>query len=258
MRWAVKVNCGKSKLNCKFPVHCSNTVLKGVLIMNKKLQTILLVTLSVMLGSQSSCQLGTDATPEHLVDIGDGGFLSGVPCGQPCFFGIMPDITTSAQAMLIIQEQFEGQFYISDCDEWPGSDGGKNIICDSFWIYFDDDSIVENIWFVLTQPITVGDVIAKNGEPDFGGVVEKSSSGDSVTSVEMYLFFRSILTVIKLPEQAGTNYNVQPSTIVEEIEYIRISTWNMDIESNFDNYDSDEYEPWVGYGQYEGPIWKGP
>jgi len=44
-------------------------------------------------------------SPKTEKSIGDGGFISGVPCSAPCFYNITPDFTTRRELLQIIDNE---------------------------------------------------------------------------------------------------------------------------------------------------------
>jgi hypothetical protein len=209
-----------------------------------RLYSVFFILLSV--GVLSACQSKLPPTPKPLLDVGDGGFLSEQPCGPPCFWGIIPEITTKEQALDIIQ----GLLDINHCDEWPGIEDSRSIMCNPLGIQFSSNNEVDYISFLPGQAFALKEVIEKYGQPDAFKVLGWSEENSGVTtSVTMLLYFDDIRTVVGLSEQAGENYVVASSTLVGTINYRSLDRWN---EAREDTQD------WLGYGEYQGPYWGGP
>ncbi len=206
--------------------------------MTKPLRSIFLSFLLLVSGILSACR--------SALEVGDGGFLSEVPCGPPCFWGITPDITTEEDAIKTFQKHFD----ISNCDEWPELGSHKEIACDPVIIEFSTFGKVNHISYSSSQQITIGDAIAKYGQPNAVKVLGWSEdNGGLTTSVTMLLYFDNIHTIIGLPQQEGTNYDVAPGTVVGGINYPGSDSWEGT------RYDA---QSWHGYDKYEGPTWGGP
>jgi hypothetical protein len=199
------------------------------------------------------------STPFYKIihEIGDGGFLSEEPCGPPCFLNIIPGVTTETEANTILQ----GYFDLKDCHHWDERhEGGVHAIqCPRAFagpsltvtvgIDFGEHDIVDGLGFTPTKTITVEEVIKRYGEPSAVDILGWGVQNQKTTSVTMKLFFDDIQTVVDLPQQAGMNYKLEPSSQVGGIYYPgnlsfkKIRTMS---------------QPWNGYGEYEGPYWPGP
>src|SRR5438132_1178663 len=99
---------------------------------------------------------------QQLPDIGDGGFLTGTPCGPPCFLGIVPGITIEAEVLAILEPMRS----VQKCESFnhEAESGRRRLSCLSMNISFRRGTdIVETIGFQTLQKITVAQVIAKYG-----------------------------------------------------------------------------------------------
>lgn len=173
------------------------------------------------------------------LNIGDGGFLSGDPCGPPCFWGIVPGQTTEAEVVDILQER--GIYEICEARVSKYEEGGKGIDC-ILQIYINlnqGDDLVRSVYFAPSAPITVQEVIAKYGEPD--GILVYPEGVPEHPRISLYIVYSSILSRLELPVQEWPGYVVQPSTPVLSILY--------DLKYS-DVQDSPFFEKWVGYGEY--------
>ncbi len=165
---------------------------------------------------------------------GDGGFLSENPCGPPCFYGIMPGVTTKSEAEEIFnQNLFSCTFF----DYTPG--GKQGFMCSWGGVGLDDEgNIVTGVTFRTSSKITLQQVIDKYGEPDFvsTGIV---SLPDDKVRVGMILEFKTIRTSIRLEEQHAPKYTVREDSVVHDIAYFA------------DSEPGPSDVPWKGYGEYD-------
>jgi hypothetical protein len=180
-------------------------------------------------------------------DVGDGGVLSGEPCGPPCLWNITPDITTEQQVIEILEKHF----IKSDCDSpWPASEQNPWIVCGPIGVEIGEGGKVVNLEIKPVQPITVGDFLGSYGEPDAVHLDGDGPGGFNTPAewVFMDLFFDKIRTEVHLPRQDGTTFVLEPSTLIDAITYPG-SVWTNRVSN---------VAPWAGYGEYQGPIWAGP
>ncbi|MFH2104262.1 MAG: hypothetical protein ABIJ39_12990 [Chloroflexota bacterium] len=89
-------------------------------------------------------------------DYGDGGLISGVPCGPPCFMGIHTGDDLDAVSLAL--ENLEIEPYC----RWRT----EVIQCPGFRVVLDLDG--QAVWYVSFAPVEVrlSDLIEKYGEPD--------------------------------------------------------------------------------------------
>lgn len=205
---------------------------------------ILLIAFVIVL-SQTGCILevnGWNISPEKdkSPDIRDGGFVSADPCGPPCFFEIVPGITTKNQAISLLQ----ARALYSDCHEYDNREQGgvRGIACSNISIGLQNDfDIVENIGFTPAQTITVEKAITRHGEPSAVLVTDVSyAENEFVTS--MILYYDAIKVELVLAEQNSGAFDLTPTTLVANIGY-----------SDEGSYDLNRryYQAWKGYGTYE-------
>lgn len=178
-------------------------------------------------------------TSEREVDVGDGGFLSGDPCGPPCFWGIVPGETTEAELMKVL----ESKGILATCETYNHEERGglRGINCGSrIFIGFEHDSeVVRGVGFIPSAALTVEDVIARYGEPDGVLVFPR---GVHVVDIVVMLVYLDMLTWVELPEQRGEEgYVLEASTPVETIKY------NIHFGDSPDNI---FWRTWKGYGEY--------
>jgi hypothetical protein len=168
-------------------------------------------------------------------EIGDGGFLSREPCGPPCFWDIIPGVTTEAEAIQILQSR--GLF--QKCEAFAHS-GGRGITCPSgIEIVFQQEmDIVGVVGFQLSQAITIEDVIARYGEPDavLVGVISR------YPRTRMVLYYDDLKAELFLPWQEDSKFSVVASTKIEHISY--------NSKVSYESSRSDSFPRWNGYGEY--------
>jgi len=112
---------------------------------------------------------GSSSVPQvaYVGELGvrDGGFLSGEPCGPPCFWGIVPGETTEAEAIQILKAVLGGVF--EKCTVYNYEPRGIGCFRPNLGIEFRKGTdIVDGVGFRPSDRITLEDVIAKHGEPD--------------------------------------------------------------------------------------------
>lgn len=189
----------------------------------------------VMFICLSSCR-PVPTTPQPEIEVGDGGFLTGEPCGPPCFWGIVPGETTEAETVEILQER--GIYGI--CETWDRErEGGyRGINCGrDLVIGFERGSdLVTGVGF-NPSGIVVQDVVDKYGEPD--GVMV-SVLGVHALDYQLILAYPSMFTLVRLSLQDEAPYVLKPSTPVKNIAYDVV----------FDEEFSRGWEEWHGYGEY--------
>jgi len=170
--------------------------------------------------------------------IGDGGLLSDIPCGPPCFLGIQPEVTRYDEVLRILSENQDLDY----CKEYDNTDDGgdRGIKCaDSYIISFDPERIVViSLGFTPTEMITLQEVVEMYEEP---AGISVSTGGYAKTTSTTLLFYPQYNMMLILEEKDGDNYLVQPSSKVDTIVYLG--------ETSFQK--SFEYaQEWSGYGEY--------
>lgn len=167
----------------------------------------------------------------------DGGFLSSIPCPLPCFAGITPELTTESQTIEIIKDKN----YFQNCELTDAWNQGRSISCKGLIININSDNqIVEGIGFMSLVQITLGEIVAKFGEPTTAWVAPDGIPEHPYIS--MILLFENNKFRVDLERQEDINgfYLLQPSDLITNIVYY-----------------SEEYgglggylQPWHGYGEY--------
>jgi hypothetical protein len=177
-------------------------------------------------------------------DIKDGGFLSGDPCGPPCFLKIIPGETDKATALNILQAYYD----IQNCEYWDRnvSGGYRAMGClhtTSIWyrlaLNFSKQDIVDGLSFMPTQNISVQDVVAKYGGPDGVDVITWSPENIFPPLNKAVLNYVQMHTRLYLPIAEGEKYPILPSSQIETIDY-EYSPLEM----------TGSIQTWLGYGEY--------
>lgn len=173
-------------------------------------------------------------------EIKDGGFLSNNPCGAPCFFGIVPDITRDEDALKIINEQTD---IFVDCQNFNNeSEGGlSGVDCISITIGFAEGR-VSDIFFYPSKPIFLKDVIERFGFPNSVDIYETNLPEYPITT-KVDLFFDQILTMISPAEYNGGEIVLTPETKILEIAYFGNARYKH-------IYELGHLKPWSGFGKY--------
>jgi hypothetical protein len=185
----------------------------------------------------SSCSSTDDQKAKGAENIGDGGFITGQPCGPPCFWGIYPGLTTEAQVLELLQSKG----IESKCEQFDRTQEGgrRGITClDSVLIVF-NENIVEDIGFSSSEKITVEEVIKHFGEPSH--ILVAITSTPEYPETTMMLFFDEIRTSLVLPERRGTRYRVATTTEIVNIGYSDDASYQAT---------SSSLPGWDGYGEY--------
>lgn len=203
-------------------------------------------TYLVILMCLTSCT-PTSVMMDDTLAVGDGGFLTGEPCGPPCFWGIVPGETTEGEVMEILQERgiFETCYTIDHEDEggFRGMDCGLQVFID----FERGGDLVTGVGFKPTATITAQDVVAKYGEPQ-GIAVHDLGVHVHVIDLQLVMAYPSMLTRVIFPTQRVSlpiqePYILEPSTLVDSIAY-PIDGGEISL------VDDSYWEEWHGYGEY--------
>jgi len=184
-----------------------------------------------------------------MLNIGDGGLLSGQPCESPCFFGIRIGETGLDQVISILKNNG-----ISPCYEITSGTGDVDNVSfigcgvdgwDVTVIPNSQTSLVDEISYGLSVQISVGDVIEKYREPDFIQVM-RGYNNKNEKIVIASLFWDIISMEIALPtiiEPEEQIYKIEKNTIVQGIDFMS--------EEIYLRYSREFSIPWHGYGVYK-------
>ena len=181
-------------------------------------------------------------------DLKDGGFLSGEPCGPPCFLGITPNVTTEEQAVQILKAK--GLY--RNCHIFNNEDesGLRGAACADVEIaYYRSSDLVGSISFSPSQPITVEMVIAKYGNPDAVSVSTIWFNWEKQPTTSMGLIYDRIHAVVGLGEQESSTFYLTPTTRISAVGYSDQTFPSVREYEAIAKYRSS----WQGYGWYQEP-----
>ena len=177
------------------------------------------------------------------VNIGDGGVLSGVPCSAPCVFGIRTGETPFDQVLPTLEkngiaswkclEEPSVSWYLFTCGA-----GRLNVQVDT------QTNIVVAVWLRPNDPISLGEMIEKYGEPNFVTLDQ-----ETLDTIHPRFYWNSMRMVVVVPQIAGNNYNVETTTEVERVSFSDENVYRIS-----DKVPNSYYKPWNGYGIYRAPV----
>ena len=179
-------------------------------------------------------------TAKYGINIGDGGVISGVPCSAPCVFGIRAGETQFDQVMPTLEKngiassncltEPNVSWFLFDCGV-----GRLNVQVDT------QTNIVNAVWLLPNDSISLGEIIEKYGEPNYV-TVDQEMPG----TIHARFYWNSIRMLVSLPEISGATYDVEKTTAVEVIQFSDENLYRTS-EKESDPY----YKPWNGYGMYQ-------
>jgi hypothetical protein len=176
--------------------------------------------------------------PVPIKAIGDGGLLTGSPCGPPCFFGMKPDATGYTASIDILSKSPD----FKSCQEGDTADGGgaHEIKCENaFTISFTSDKkSLTYLDYQPASPITVQNVFDKLGEPKNLNV---ATGGDAKTVSKMWLFYPKYKMSILLADQDGDSFTITPDSKVQTVTYAGEKIYQAI---------TDMAQSWSGFGKY--------
>jgi hypothetical protein len=110
----------------------------------------------------STQMVPTSTIPSTFVEIGDGGFLTGIPCGPPCLLGIEPGKTNETEAYDLLRKYDLAQWCMSHNSEAGG--GSRGIVCDNFLTvgFRYKSNIVEGVAITPVINITIEQYLRQN------------------------------------------------------------------------------------------------
>jgi hypothetical protein len=209
-----------------------------------RISSIILLTLPFLLSSCNSIPIinmtPTNGTELH---IDDGGFLSGEPCGPPCFWGITPGVTTDSEMLNIFEQNGVDA---AKCERYKRQNPDLLVIqCGPMdlgyiiGITIYPSGIVNQIGFQLEKPITLGDVIAKYGDPSAISVVNQNSP-PLPKDLGIILYFDEIQTRLDLLDQEEkavltADLRITGVLYLDKQEYLETRKYG---------------HPWHGFGEY--------
>ncbi len=180
----------------------------------------------------------------YRINIGDGGILSGVPCSAPCVYGIRagetsfdqvtPTLEKNGIASTVCLTEPNVSWFLFDCGA-----GRLNVQVDT------QTHLVNAVWFTPNDPISLGEMIEKYGEPNRVTIDQEGPPG----TIHPRFYWNSIRMLVSLPEISGETYDVQKTTKVEEIDFSDENLYRT-ADKESDRY----YKPWNGFGMYHAPA----
>lgn len=171
------------------------------------------------------------------IDIGDGGLLSGQPCTSPCTFGIHIGETQLDQVIPVLENNGISRCWTEPNLSWSLISCGGNRLNVQVDMH---TGLVTAIWFDPSVPISLGDIIEKYREPDYGTVDQ-----DAPGRTRLRFYWNSIRMVVLLPEISSDTYAVRSTTEVEKISFSDETVYRTS-----DKASNPYYQPWKGYGLY--------
>jgi hypothetical protein len=181
---------------------------------------------------------------KYEINIGDGGIISGIPCSAPCVFGIragetqMDQVTPTLERNGIASSKCLTEpnvsWFLFNCGA-----GRLNVQVDT------QTKIVNAVWFLPNDSISLGEIIGKYGEPNYVTIDQEGAPG----TIHPRLYWNSIRMLVSLPEISGITYDIQKTTKVEGIDFLDENLYHTS-DKEADPY----YIPWGGYGIYQPPI----
>jgi hypothetical protein len=196
---------------------------------------VLLLGLSACKGTQ---QQTPTPEPQTEIDTGDGGLISGEPCGPPCFMGFSPGVSSESDVIDSLASR----------GILPGCKQEYSILCPNLRLVIRmevDRRVVKDISYPPTK-VYLGDLITKFGAPD-GWALECAQ--DEVANVHcppvwLDLFYTDLHMIVSLEvqEQKDATYEAMSESMIETVLYTSESLNNWVFIS-----------PWHGYGEYRRP-----
>ena len=177
------------------------------------------------------------------VNIGDGGVLSGVPCSAPCVFGIRTGETPFDQVLPTLEKNGIAS---SKCFQEPSVSwylftcgaGRLNVQVET------QTNIVVAVWLLPNDPISLGEMIEKYGEPNYVTLDQ-----ETLDTIHPRFYWNSMRMVVASPEIPGNTYDVEKTTAVEIISFSDENLYRIS-EKATNPYS----KPWKGYGVYQAPV----
>jgi len=177
------------------------------------------------------------------VNIGDGGVLTGVPCSAPCVFGIRTGETSFDQVLPILEKNGIASW---KCLQEP-SVSWYLFTCGAGRLYIQVDTqtnIVSAVWLLPNDPISLGEMIEKYGEPNY-----VSLDQETLDAIHPRFYWNSMRMVVVVPQIPGNSYDVETTTEVERISFSDENLYRLS-----DKETSSYYKPWKSYGIYQAPV----
>jgi hypothetical protein len=183
------------------------------------------------------------ASVRYGINIGDGGILSGVPCSAPCVFGIRAGETRFDQVMPTLEKngivssvcitEPNVSWFLFNCGA-----GRLNVQVDT------QTKLVNAVWFVPNDPISLGEMIDKYGSPNYLTLDQEGAPG----TIHPRFNWNSMRMLVTLPEISCKTYDIQETSKVEGIEFSDEHLYR-----TADKASDPYFKAWDGYGVYQPP-----
>ena len=222
-----------------------------------------------MVSNQITAPLGDCAEPSYKIPTSesaramvDQGLVTGEPCAAPCWQHITPRVTTYQEASGLLKNNplVKGESLdLTSLDYmwWQSSASSPGV---NGWISF-RDGLVNQITVDLEYPLTVGQVIALLGEPDYVGVQPylypdaPAPPCDSLTLVWMTHGVELVVPDIDERKAPAGPLRISPETQGLQVWYFQATTSFEDfISSKSSRWDyKGPYQPWQGLDRITRP-----
>jgi hypothetical protein len=176
------------------------------------------------------------------INIGDGGLLSRLPCASPCAFGIQAGQTRWEQVLPLLEKNGISKCQTETSVSWVLVSCGLgrfNVQADA------QTKIMNGIWFNPNTSISVGEIIAQYGEPDFVSLDFERYLEEPTT--QMNLYWDSIRMLVTLPETGGGIYVIKKATKIKGVDFSDENLYQSSTEVEFGSF----YQLWNGFGAYQ-------
>jgi hypothetical protein len=176
--------------------------------------------------------------PQVVLEIKDGGLISGEPCEAPCFLGIIPGETSFDKVPILLKEQ---QLY-NYCIQLDFAH--HTLFCgSSFGISFDPVSkLVDSLSFIPNNDIYLMALIEKYGQPNW--VMVFPPLNPQVPEIDVRVLFDVSQMEVQLPlEKGDDSYFISALskcvdvTYLDNSGYLQVKTGSVT-------------QAWTGYGKY--------
>jgi len=104
---------------------------------------------------------------------------------------------------------------------------------------------MNGIWFNPNTSISVGEIIAQYGEPDFVSLDFERYLEEPTT--QMNLYWDSIRMLVTLPETGGGIYVIKKATKIKGVDFSDENLYQSSTEVEFGSF----YQLWNGFGAYQ-------
>lgn len=220
---------------------------------------LVLLVIACTKNSKGVKEIPTPITPQHTIRptqavsptiaIGDGGLITGEPCGPPCLWGIEPGKSSKSDVyQMLTQKGLVDSCTTIDQYQHAVDQGIGGWGCSSgLDIEFKQSTkIINYIRFELTPPIMLQDIIKKHGNPNV--VVMSMPAEYEYPNFIARIVFYEIRVILYFDGKYEGSYNeakyeIEPTMLISVVVY-------SDSESFNESLLGDSGIPWRGYGSY--------